>query len=40
MRNIQENTLTQLEIGMSYVIEMKKDFLIGGIKASMQIMSK
>lgn len=38
MSNIKKKTPTKLRIGMSYVIEMEKDFSIGQRKALMQIM--
>ena len=39
MSNMKKKTPAKLKIGMSYVIEMEKDFSIGDRKALMQVMS-
>ena len=39
MSNMKKKTPAKLKLGMSYVIEMEKDFSIGERKALMQVMS-
>ena len=38
MSNMKKKTPTKLKMGMSYVVEMEKDFSIGERKALMQVM--